>query len=469
MINIKYNPQADKNAGFWLIPFGEQDNISFQNINLNPYIFKGKENSSYTLALENSTLFFIGLGEKLTYKNIKTVFRRFAFQNKTLNTKTLIIDLTEKEENFIEAAISGLFLGTYDLGHFKSEKKTHAFLQEGFTFELNIDENFKTIVDKAIKIAKAQLQTFAYVDLPAHVITPTYLAEKAMSLEKNVGISTKIIDLAEAQKIGLHSFLAVTKGSIVPPKFIIISYRNPLAKKHLGLVGKAVTFDTGGYNIKGAAMVHMKCDMAGGAAVLGAMQLISDLNLAVDVTAIIPACENRIDGQAFVPSDVISSYSGKSIEIIDTDAEGRLVLADGISYMLKHHKPDVIIDLATLTGSSVATFGDVCGAMFSNNESLTNDIKKIGETIGEKAWPLPLWDDYKNHMDSDIADIKNFSGKPVAGAISAAKFLEFFTENHPAWMHLDIAGVSFIDDEFAKTKHGSAWGVHLLAKLAEGM
>ena len=203
--------------------------------------------------------------------------------------------------------------------------------------------------------------------------------------------------------------------------------------------------------------------------VLGTMQLIADLKLPVKVTAIVPCCENSVDSKSFLPSDVIKSYSGHTIEIIDTDAEGRLILADGLSYIIKNYKPQIIIDIATLTGSSVATFGYECAALFTNNEELSKNIQLAGDQVGERLWPLPLWDTYKTDIESDIADVKNYSGKPVAGAISAAKFLEYFTEKHTAWMHLDIAGVAFGDDEFAKSKHATAYGVHLLTKFIENL
>ena len=213
----------------------------------------------------------------------------------------------------------------------------------------------------------------------------------------------------------------------------------------------------------------MKCDMAGGAAVLGTMQLIADLQLPYRVTAIVPACENSVDANSFLPSDVIGSYSGHSIEIIDTDAEGRLILADGLAYLIKNYNPETVLDIATLTGSSVATFGYECGALFSKNDKLAKQLQMAGDITGERLWPLPLWDVYKSDIESEIADVKNYSGKPVAGAISAAKFLEFFTENHVSWAHLDIAGVSFVDDEFAKTKHASAFGVHLITNFIENL
>jgi leucyl aminopeptidase len=239
--------------------------------------------------------------------------------------------------------------------------------------------------------------------------------------------------------------------------------------KHVGLVGKGITFDTGGLNIKTAGMLHMKCDMAGGGAVFGAMQLIADLQLPVKVTAIVPCAENSVDAKSFLPSDVIHSYSGHSIEIIDTDAEGRLILADGLSYLIKNFKPEYIVDIATLTGSSVGTFGYECGALFTNNTEMAKKLQENGDAIGERLWPLPLWDAYKSDIESDIADVKNYSGKPVAGAISAAKFLEYFTQEHKAWAHLDVAGVAFGDDEFAKSKHATGYGVHLLTKFIENL
>jgi leucyl aminopeptidase len=197
--------------------------------------------------------------------------------------------------------------------------------------------------------------------------------------------------------------------------------------------------------------------------------LIADLQLPHRVTAIVPACENSVDAKSFLPSDVIQSYKGSSIEIIDTDAEGRLILADGLSYLIKNFNPKMVIDLATLTGSCVATLGYECCGLFTNNDDLAKKLQLAGDSIGERLWQLPLWDAYKSDIDSEIADVKNYSGKPIAGAISAAKFLEHFTDNHASWAHLDIAGVAFGDDEFAKTKHATAYGVHLIAKFIENL
>ena len=354
------------------------------------------------------------------------------------------------------------------MGIIKQKKKENSFATD-FTLELISKSNLKNSTEKAVKIANAQLQTLALVDLPPNTVTPEYLAKWAINAGKKYGFDVKVYGTEESLKFGLHAFTAVGQGSDRESQFIIMDYHPHHSKKHIGLVGKGITFDTGGLNIKTAGMVHMKCDMAGGAAVLGAMQLIADLQLPFRVTAIVPACENAVDAKSYFPSDVIQSYHGSSIEIIDTDAEGRLILADGLSYLIKNYSPETIVDVATLTGSAVATLGYECAALFTNNSGLSQKLQHSGDQIGERLWQLPLWDEYKSDIDSEIADVKNYSGKPVAGAISAAKFLEYFTDSHPSWAHIDIAGVAFGDDEFAKSKHATAFGVHLITNFIENL
>jgi leucyl aminopeptidase len=373
-------------------------------------------------------------------------------------------------ENFtsleVEAAVSGLCLGTYDLGHYK-RTDTHPLTNPDFHLHYLANADFSEALQKGQKIANAQLQTFHLVDLPPNKITPKFLSDWAIKAGQTFGFDVMVFGKSKAAEIGLHSFLSVGQGSVNEPQFIIMDYQPKQGKKHFGLVGKGITFDTGGLNIKTAGMVQMKCDMAGAAAVLGAMQLIADLQLPHRVTAIVPACENAVDANSFRPSDVIQSYAGHSIEVIDTDAEGRLILVDGLSYLIKNYKPDTVIDLATLTGSVVGTFGYECAGLFTQNNELSLQLQNAGDAIGERMWPLPLWNAYKPDIESEIADVKNYSGKPMAGAITAAKFLEHFTHEHPSWAHLDIAGVAFGDSEFAKTKHATAYGVHLLTTFIE--
>ncbi len=464
-------------SGTILIPVFETHEKSlipteFHGVTVPSKVFFGKKDTHYIVEKYDCTHVFIGIGKETDYKTIKTIFRRISKIQKNNFSKNAAIVFPELfTEMQCEAAISGLLLGTYDLGHYKKVEE-HPFLNTNFVMDIMSNNDFSAAVEKGIKIGKAQLETFALVDLPPNKVTPKYLSNWAKSAGDKYGFSTEVFGLEQCQKIGLEAFVSVGKGSNNEVQFVVMHYVPSSATdatKHIGLVGKGITFDTGGLNIKTAGMVQMKCDMAGGAAVFGAMQLIADLQLDVKVTAIVPCCENSVSSKSFRPSDVIGSYAGHSIEIIDTDAEGRLILADGLSYLLKNFNPDIIVDIATLTGSSVATLGYECGALFSNNLEISQNLQKSGDAISERLWPLPLWDCYKADIESEIADVKNYSGKPVAGAISAAKFLEFFTENHTAWAHLDIAGVAFVDDEFAKTKHATAFGTHLLAHFVENL
>lgn len=446
--------------------------IEFQGVSVNSKVFYGKKDTHYLVEKYDCTHIFIGLGAAIDYKSLKTIFRRISSKQKELfGTKAALVLPEQFTAEQLEATISGLLLGTYDLGHFKKTEK-HPFVNENFELSIVSKNECTETVTKALKIANAQLETLHLVDLPPNIATPKYLANWAKDSGKKFGFDVEVLGFEASKKAGLGAFLSVGKGSENEAQFVIMNYvpENANAKtKHIGLVGKGITFDTGGLNIKTAGMVHMKCDMAGGAAVFGAMQLISDLKLPIKVTAIVPCAENSVDAKSFLPSDVIHSYNGASIEIIDTDAEGRLVLADGLSYIIKNFKPEYIVDVATLTGSAVGTFGYECAALFTNNEIVSKKLQESGDAIGERLWQLPLWDCYKQDIESDIADVKNYSGKPVAGAISAAKFLEYFTEEHKSWAHIDIAGVAFGDDEFAKSKHATAYGVHLLTKFIENL
>jgi Leucyl aminopeptidase len=214
-------------------------------------------------------------------------------------------------------------------------------------------------------------------------------------------------------------------------------------------------------------MHYMKSDMGGATAVLGTLIYASEMKLPVNITAILPITDNAISETAFLPSDVITAYNGKTIEVLNTDAEGRMTLADGLSYLARNYKTDVIIDLATLTGSSVRMFGDTCGVLFSNHEALKNLLIKTGDKTNQRLWNLPLWDVWKDDIQSDVADMKNISLKPIGDCIIAAKFLEQFIENHPKWAHLDIAGVAFGSTNYAKEKAATGFGVQLLSDFIE--
>ena len=421
---------------------------------------------------ENQKVIFLGLGKKSNTLDIIKAFRTLFLKQKTKLPDGVTIDVQNLPNEWIEYAVIGSMLGGYDLDLYKTERKgtSPIFQKDGVLNILSSVENTNDLIVRAKAIAKTQMQVFDLMNAPANKKTPQTLADWAVNSGKKFGYSVNILEKQQLKSQKLDALLAVGQGSEHPPVLIVMEYKSPEAKQKVGLVGKGVTFDTGGISIKSSTNMHlMKSDMGGAAAVLGTIELAAKLQLPVHLIGVIPACENAVDGKSFKPSDVIGSYSGKTIEIIDTDAEGRLILADGLNYLVKNYQPDTMIDLATLTGSCVATLGYHAAGLFTNNDELAQNLAKAGDQTGERLWRLPLWDIYKEDITSDVADVRNYSGKPMAGAISATKFLEVFTENHQNWAHLDIAGTAFGDIEFAPQRAGTAFGVRLLLEFLEKM
>lgn len=280
-------------------------------------------------------------------------------------------------------------------------------------------------------------------DLPANICTPTFLAQQALTLTTNfAAIETTILDVADMEQLGMGSLLAVARGSREPAKLISLEYKGGETNaKPIVLVGKGLTFDAGGISLKpGAGMDEMKYDMCGGAAVLGTLQAAAELKLPLNIVGLIPATENLPDGQANKPGDVLTSMSGKTIEVLNTDAEGRLILCDTLTYA-KRFNPEVVIDLATLTGAVLVALGRVPSGLLGNDDALCNDLISASETANDSVWRLPLWEEYQEQLKSNFADLANIGGKD-AGTITAACFLANFTEEF-RWAHLDIAGTAW--------------------------
>ncbi|HUE77247.1 MAG TPA: leucyl aminopeptidase [Longimicrobiales bacterium] len=280
---------------------------------------------------------------------------------------------------------------------------------------------------------------------PGNIATPTHLAEVAELIAEEGSMEITILDRAGIEAEGLRGMLGVAAGSDEEPRFIVMQYRGAGADdRPVALVGKGVTFDTGGISIKPAhKMEEMKYDMSGAAAVLGAMQAVARLRPKVNVVALIPCTENLLNGRAIKPGDVLRMYSGKTVEVINTDAEGRLILADALAYA-QQFEPRAMIDAATLTGAVVIGLGHEAIGLMGNDGDLMDEVRAVGERTGERCWPLPLWDDYRKQIESDVADIKNSGGRP-AGTITAGWFLKEFVGDVP-WVHLDIAGTAYRDE-----------------------
>jgi leucyl aminopeptidase len=302
--------------------------------------------------------------------------------------------------------------------------------------------------------------------LPGNVCTPTYVAERAGELARRHGFTITVLDKAAIIKEGMGALMAVAQGSAEEPRFIAIEYKGTEAAP-LVLIGKGVTFDTGGISIKPAqSMEDMKYDMSGAAAVLGTFEMLGRLKPRVHVVGLIPSTENMPSGTAVKPGDVVTSHLGKTIEIINTDAEGRLILADALSYA-RRYDPAAVVDIATLTGAIVVALGHTASGVMGSDEKLVEELRGAGERADERIWPLPLWDDYRDLMKSDIADVKNSGGRP-AGSISAGWFLREFVDQFP-WAHLDIAGTAYSErDDAARVKGPTGVGVRLFSEFVLG-
>jgi leucyl aminopeptidase len=330
---------------------------------------------------------------------------------------------------------------------------------------------FATTVKPALELIQALEQSVAIAhginlakdlgNLPGNICTPTYLAAKAIALNKaHKSIKTTVLEEKEMQKLGMGSFLSVTRGSEQPAKLITLEYYGAEKKqKPIVLVGKGITFDSGGISLKpGAEMDEMKYDMCGAASVLGTLAAIAEMGLKLNVVGVIPTCENMPSGVATKPGDIVTSMSGLTIEILNTDAEGRLILCDALTYSAKFN-PDTVIDIATLTGACVIALGHVASGLFSNQDSLASELLAAGEQAYDRAWQLPLWEDYQPLLDSNFADMQNIGGR-AGGTITAACFLSRFTKEY-RWAHLDIAGTAW---KSGKEKGSTGRPVPLLAQ-----
>jgi leucyl aminopeptidase len=367
-----------------------------------------------------------------------------------------------------QAIAEGTILGLYRFRKHKGPEDDAAEVEEAVIVE---DDAVKVPkleqgVDEGVVLAEAQNFARDLANEPANVLTPTELAHRAQSLAA-VGLEWEILDRPQMEELGMGALLGVAAGSHQPPKLIVLQYRHGDGPT-LGLVGKGITFDTGGISIKPAAgMEEMKGDMSGGGAVIAAMGAIARLKPKINVTAVVPATENMPGGGATRPGDVLRAMSGKTIEVINTDAEGRLILADGIAYARKLGCSP-IVDVATLTGAISVTLGNVAFGIMGNDAGLIERVKAAAKAAGEKAWELPMFEEYREQIKSDVADIKNTGGRN-AGSITAAFFLKEFAEDTP-WAHLDIAGIDFMDkDKGALVKGASGIPVRTLAHLALSM
>ena len=393
-------------------------------------------------------------------------------QGKKFKSPSMLLYKTEYKgisiEDITRSVVEGVLLSLYNFTMYKTLKKEDKAVINNFTLivqKKDVLAKVKSVAKNTQTVAEAVCFTRDIVNMAGSDATPTFLANKAKEIAKKTGVKCRTLSRPDMKRLGMGGILNVSRGSSQPPKFIILEY-NTRKKNNdtIVLIGKGVTFDSGGISLKpGANMDLMKADMAGAAAVLGAFKAISNLKPATHIVGLVPCTENMPSGSALKPGDIIKCMSGKTVEILNTDAEGRLILADAIAYA-KRYKPDAVIDLATLTGACVAALGTFTSGMLGNNDKLKERVKHAGEKSHERVWELPLWKEYYELIKSNIADIKNTGGR-YAGTITAACFLGEFVEDFP-WVHLDIAGTFLVEKDTPYIRKGATGvGVRLLTRL----
>jgi leucyl aminopeptidase len=412
--------------------------------------FSGKEGEAALVyapeGLASLRLLLVGLGERTTF-TLDTLRRASAIAAKRARTLKLdeaafALHVSEGSAARVaaaEAVAEGAVLGLYRFDRYKTSAESREL--EAFTLVHDDEDAVAGGAETGAKLAAAALLARNLANEPSNTATPEYLAEKASEIAERHGMQATILDRAGIEGEGLHGLATVGRASENEPRFIALEHHGgEHGDPPVVLAGKAVTFDSGGISIKPAtSMEDMKYDMSGGAAVLGAMETVGSLNLPLNVVALVPATENLPGGNAFKPGDVLELHSGKTVEIVTTDAEGRLILADTLSYA-KRYEPAAVIDCATLTGACYVALGDHASGLMGNDDALIKEIKTAGEASGERAWHLPLFKEYTEQIKGNTADLKNSGGR-YGGALTAGAFLKEFVD-YP-WAHLDIAGTAY--------------------------
>lgn len=484
-INLLDNLSQIKNYDSYVIPFTSDLELkdlfeeSFSSL-LNPFLksdlFEGKKEEiySFTTFLTDSTkpvhVILLGLGDT-DKANSEIVMNSFGkaikkLQDLKVKKPLVILENIGDEMNRLESylkAFKAMYLAEYAFDKYLGEK-VHALES------LDIFTHFKD-ADKCLKRAQMLADNIIVarniVNEPANAVKPEDLANYAMEVLEGLPLDIEIKNKSEIEKIGMKAFLAVAQGSAAEPRLIVVNYKgDPSSKEKLALVGKGLTFDSGGYSIKPTdSMKDMRYDMAGSGAVIGAIKSIAEARLPVNVVAIVAACENMISGSSYLPGDIIGTLNGKTVEIVNTDAEGRLTLADAVTYAVRNEKATAVVDIATLTGAVLIGLGTKYAGIVTNDEELFEKVEKASKISSEKIWRLPYDDQIKEYNKSKLADLKNAGGR-MAGSSTGGAFVGEFVEDIP-WVHVDIAGTADVGEDNPYCRLGATgYGVELLFTLA---
>jgi leucyl aminopeptidase len=410
----------------------------------------------------------VGLGEKDTKEGaFRDAVRAAASVLKDLDAKEAALFLVDMKIGArpvswnVRHAVLGMSDALYRFDQLKTQKKPPAAALAEVVLPLSPKKELQDALQEAIATAEGSALARTLGNLPSNICTPSYLADEAKKLAREFKLELDVLERKDMEKLGMGALLSVASASHQPPKLIVLQYKGNSRKKPLAFVGKGITFDTGGISLKPAAeMDEMKYDMSGAASVLGAVRALAQMRAPVNVVGVIPACENMPGGHATKPGDIVTTLSGQTVEILNTDAEGRLILCDALSYA-ERFEPEAVVDIATLTGACVIALGHVATGLFANDEKLADDIREAADDAWDRVWQMPLWEDYQEQLRSNFADFANIGGRP-AGAITAASFLARFTRKL-RWAHLDIAGTAW---KSGREKGSTGRPVPLLVRFA---
>ena len=467
-VSLRFQSQSIAAAVAGVGVFADQlDHCGLDPVTLRQLNFEAKPEQICTLPGPDGPTLAIGLGDstKVTVDGFRRAAAAFVKAARSHGDAVLTLaDLAPADlaDCAAQAVAEGLVLGSYEFLRHKS-KPTAATLTD---VTVVVADASQEAAQRGQTIAEATCWVRDRVNEPGGSLTPDRLAELASKLGKKAGFDVKVLKRGEIAALGMGGLLGVNRGSSNPPRFICATYK-PKGKTRakVALIGKGITFDSGGLSLKTAAgMMTMKCDMAGGAAVLGAVSAAAQLGLDIEVRGYVPATDNMTGPDATRPGDVLRLRNGKTIEVLNTDAEGRLILADALAYASEDH-PDAMIDLATLTGACMVALGPRIAGVMGNDDAWLSEIESSAQRTGEQVWRLPLPPEYRKQFESPVADMKNI-GTPYGGALTAGLILQEFVGEGIPWAHLDIAGPAFSEsDEVDAPKGGSGFGVRLLVDL----
>ena len=434
--------------------------------------FAGKSLTTCLTRAKKARVVYVGLGKTKDVHSrlIGEAVGKGVRELLGMSTDKVAIDLTHASA-YVQQAAEGVLLGAYKFETFlhKDQKRKKRLAQVALVLPRKPTASDKHDLKKGTILAEACNMVREIGDSPPNVINPPALADHARKLASRCKLGCKIWNMAALRKEKFGGILAVGKGSDSEPRFIVLQYKVKNRKAPtIAVVGKAITFDTGGISLKpGPNMDEMKFDKMGGCAVLGIMEAVSKLKLPVNVIGVIASAENMPDGKAYRPGDIVTTWDGKTIEVLNTDAEGRIVLADALAYARVKFKPDLMIDMATLTGACVVALGHERAAMFTENDKAAEALHRIGETCGERVWRMPFGEEFDKMVESKIAKAKNIGGGRWGGSCSAASFLKVWAEGVP-WVHLDIAGTGWTTTGYPHMEIGATgFGVRLVTQFIE--